>query len=234
MKKIVITAAAFLLFICHAGPGSAATIDLWDYAFNIDGTLSYATTPAGGDLSGFDDWTGIGTISVEMTGAGDHYFVAFFDHEIDQDYNTFFQNEYGEAVGTAAAGQSWEIDEPGYAFGDIYDNVPAGSLDNFNNVPTGWEDDVSMAMGWDFYLESYQTATISLILSTENPGSAFYLSQTDPDSEATIYFSSTLTISGDDPGTGDDNNNIVPEPSTIILFGIGLLGLAGAGRRKMG
>ena len=124
-------------------------------------------------------------------------------------------------------GQSWEIDEPGYVYGDIYDNLLSGILDNTNGVPVGFEDDVSMAMAWDFILGVNQEAVIEFVLSSSSTSSApsgFYLAQTDPDSSETIYFSSTLEIS--QPGF------VIPEPSTMILFGVGLLAFARTGRRQ--
>ena len=125
-------------------------------------------------------------------------------------------------------------------FGDIYDNVVlAGSLDNTNAVPESAPDDVSMAMGWDFTLAANETATISLLLGYDPPTATdFYLSQTDPETGVgtqdfsplySIYFSSDLVITG---GGGPGPGNPVPEPATLLLMGIGLLGLLGVQRRK--
>jgi len=205
----------------------AATIALFDYGFNIDGTVSMPfqgdPVPSGVNLSGFDDITGLGAIGVTMTGAGAHSFDAFFDHEIDEAINTFF-NETGAATGTALAGQSWEIDEPGDSNGDIFVNFQDSALDNgigtsvFGN--TVFPDDVSMAMGWDFSLAVGDMALIEFVLSELAPTSGFFLSHSDPDSNATIYLSSTLTVSA------------IPVPAAVWLFGSGLLGLIGIARRK--
>ena len=205
----------------------AATIALFDYGFNIDGTVSMPfqgdPVPSGVNLSGFDDITGLGAIGVTMTGAGAHSFDAFFDHEIDEAINTFF-NETGAATGTALAGQSWEIDEPGDSNGDIFVNFQDSALDNgigtsvFGN--TTFPDDVSMAMGWDFSLAVGDMALIEFVLSELAPTSGFFLSHSDPDSNATIYLSSTLTVSA------------IPVPAAVWLFGSGLLGLIGIARRK--
>ena len=205
----------------------AATIALFDYGFNIDGTVSMPfqgdPVPSGVNLSGFDDITGLGAIGVTMTGAGAHSFDAFFDHEIDEAINTFF-NETGAATGTALAGQSWEIDEPGDSNGDIFVNFQDSALDNgigtsvFGN--TVFPDDVSMAMGWDFSLAVGDMALIEFVLSELAPTSGFFLSHSDPDSNATIYLSSTLTVSA------------IPVLAAVWLFGSGLLGLIGIGRTK--
>ena len=97
-----------------------------------------------------------------------------------------------------------------------------------------------MAMGWNFTLLANETATISLLLGYNPPATDFYLSQTDPETgtagidyspEYTLYFSSILDIEtsgGPGPGPG----NPVPEPATLLLMGIGLLGLLGVQRRK--
>lgn len=194
----------------------ASTIDLTEWAFNLNGTLYTPSDPLPVTInhSAFDWSTGLGTITVNGFGVGSNTFHTFFDHEIDEPDNTFF-NEYGDVAGTPAAGQSWEIDEPGYSFGDIYTNFSSGSLDNSNGVPSTSPDDVSMAMGWGFTLNPGETASINLVLGTALP-SGFYLAQTDPDSPETIYFSSTLTI----------NPFSVPEPGTWLLIGTGIVSIA--------
>lgn len=69
-------------------------------------------------------------------------FIVFLDADIDRNTNTFF-NEFGEFVSLALppgapvgaiAATSWEIDEPGFLFGNIGPHVLAGTLDNTNEV----------------------------------------------------------------------------------------------------
>jgi len=198
---------------------------------NIDGGFSSPLfgdpIPAGVNVAGFDTTTGLGSISVAVSGAGGHFIGLFVDHDIDEASNTFF-NEFGSVTGAPVAGESWEIDEPGFVFGDIYTNLQSNSLDNTNGVPAGSEDDVSMALGWDYTLAAGETSAITFLISENLPSSGFYLTQTDPDSAASIYFSSTLTIRG----TG---GAVIPEPGTLALYGMGLgiAGLWGANRRRM-
>jgi hypothetical protein len=209
MKRFILTLVGALL---AASAANATTIDLAEYGVNVNGDL----TPPGVNSSGFDFGTGLGSLVITVKGLGAQQVLGFFDHEIDEAINTFF-NEEGGTSGSPAAGQSWEIDEPGWVFGDIYSNFVAGTLDNSIGFPG--TDDVSMAMGWLFSLKAGETGVVTFVLSTVKPGSGFYLSHFDADSDATIYFYSGLRIFG---------GGQVPEPGSILLLGIGLLGLASA------
>lgn len=227
MKKSHLLGVACALYTLSLGAAEAAAINLFDYGFNIDGTVSMPSlgdpVPSGVNIAGFDDFTGLGTIVTTITGAGAHSFDAFFDHEIDEALNTFF-NETGVVTGIVAAGQSWEIDDPGFANGDIFVNLQDSALDNGIGTSvfgdTVFPNDVSMAMGWNFSLAAGEQATIGILLSLSLPSSSFFLTHTDPDSNESIYLSSTLSISQ------------VPMPPSVWLFGSGLLGLIGVARKK--
>lgn len=239
IRKLLLSGFGACL-LAFGGVGQAAPIQLYDFALNLDGTISDIVltyeeldpVPAEADLSGFDyvgdasdPATGLGSIVITIMGAGVHNILAYFDHELDEDINGF-DNEFGGTGGAAAAGQSWEIDEPGFSFGNLFDNFADNTLENVNDLPSPDADDIAMAMGWNFTLAADETAEIVFTISENQPG-GFWLSQTDNDSDTQIFLTSTLTISG--PPTG------VPEPGTLLLFGAGLmgLGLARTRRRKL-
>ena len=80
-------------------------------------------------------------------------FMFLLDAEIDQETNTFF-NEYGGVEGSAGLGagdvlaDSWQIDEPGFAGGQLFGNLYAGVLSNSNAIPVGASNDVALALGF--------------------------------------------------------------------------------------
>jgi hypothetical protein len=177
------------------------------------------------NLAGFDTTTGLGTIRMTFTSSGSG--GLYVDHEVNESQNTMF-NEFGGTSGAAPGGVSWEIDEPGFGInytGDIYTNFGAKTLDNtiFDGTFNGPED-VAMAMIRSFTLTAGQTAVLSFTL-TDTEQAGFFLRQFDPNSQESIYFSSSLDIRG-----GGDNP--VPEPSTILLLGAGLAGLGLYGRKR--
>ena len=205
--SIIIGAVAACATLSQSNAATIALVEAWS---NKDGTLTSA--------SGLLDSQGLGTINLSVTGVGNHFLGLFVDHEIDQVLNTFF-NEYGTAVGGPSAGQSWEIDEPGWVFGDIFTNFSGSALDDTNGVPSGSEDDVSMALGWDVTLAAGETALASFTVSTNQPTGGFYLSQTDPDSQATIYFSSTKQIRSNTPNVPDGGWTLAMLGASLTLMG---------------
>jgi hypothetical protein len=163
---------------------------LIEYAYRLDGvvTTSPGSPPPG---SVFDTTTGLGTISFTLSGSGPHSAYLFVDHELSEPENTFF-NELGNVSAVPPpSGLSWEIDEPGFVFGDIYNNFLLGTLDN--SIGTLLPEDVSMAMGWDFVLGAGQTGLVEFMLGTAEPA-GFYVRHHDPDSGESVYFASQLTI----------------------------------------
>jgi hypothetical protein len=207
--------------LAMASPSQAMSI-LRGFALNLDGQVIDAggPIPSTVDLGDFDLATGLGVVRVEIAPLpGLHDVLAFFDHDIDAALNTFF-NETGSAVGTPESGLTWEIDEPGFVLGDLYENFAAGQLDGGIGTSvygaTVFPDDVAFGLGWRFALSPGETAVVTFTVSGTAP-SGFHLSHADPDSPSALYASSSLTI--------------VPEPGTALLVGWGLFVAAAVQRR---
>lgn len=158
--------------------------------------------------------------------------LAFLDADIDISTNGY-ANEYGafvslalppSAPGGTFTASSWEIDEPGYVYGDIYHNLYAGALDNSNGVPSSAPDDVSMALGFAVgQLNPGDSVTVTLYLSQTNIGG---LEQTDPNSPLSIYYNGNAQVAAASsppppPPIG------IPAANTVTLAILALL-LAGA------
>lgn len=187
-----------------AATSHAAEITLFDYGIHVDGESRCLRGPPctqedpdatpGLDASAFDATTGLGSLSLRINAGTtvQHRVGVFVDHELEESLNGFF-DEFGVIAGSAPAGLSLEIDEPGFVFGDIVDNFVAGALDGGNALPAGASDDVALALLWDFELNADEFALVRFTVSTQRP-SGFHLAQVDPDTGTSIYFSSDLDV----------------------------------------
>ena len=118
--------------------------------------------------------------------------------------------------GTAGTGRGFVLQSPvlwsntfvGEVLQGPLTNFVAGALDGTNAVPVGSPDDVSFALGRAFTLAADETATLHFRTSLTPPAGGSYLVQTDPDSASSVYFSSDLTIGGEDAAQGADFGRI--------------------------
>lgn len=154
---------AFAALLAAIPTPASAGIVLQSYAVHIDGWVYDPslgdTLPTVVNVDDFDLLTGLGTLTIRIDGGGNHAVGLFVDSDIDAADNGFY-NEFGSTIGTALPGQNWEIDEPGFSAGDVYDNFLAGSLDNTNAVSDGPPNDVAMALMRQVTLAATDTAMI--------------------------------------------------------------------------
>ncbi len=183
--------------------------------------------PVGADLTGFNMTTGLGTVKYTFSGAGSYYVAGFFDYQfVDPLVGGGIFDELGAVVGAPGAGQSWEIDEPGWVFGDIYDHFKvfdfATPLEMANTNPAGPED-VSVALGYAFTLGAGDPdRDVYFTVSLAPPTSGYYLEHSDP-SGSKVYFQQTTQAPGPGP---------IPEPAMLTLFGLGLAAVSRRLRRR--
>ena len=231
MKLFTVVMLSLALVVMVVSPVRADyTPFLQDWGFNVDGTTYYkdgTPLPSYFDTSGFDFGSGLGTVKLTFNGSsGVHNIAALFDH----DSTINFTNERGIATGTPASGQSWEIGAPysydanGNIIGPnaIYGHFATNSLTNAVS-PFG-PDDVAMAMNWNFNLGSSEYAVISFTVTNTNPPSGFQLTQTDLNTNESIYFSGTSEILG--------GGAPVPAPTTVVLLGPAVAALVFYMRRR--
>jgi len=246
MKRVVVAVLALLLIGFIAPKASADTLVLQEVLFVVNGTQYYNTFAVPGlNTVSYNTTTGEGTlIETFNPGApGAYSFDSYFDNEL----NVPFFNEYGTVNGSPAAGQTYQIDDP--LFGTIFGNTQTDTLDNTNHIPgttdnynggcnsvydpgcANSNDDVSMAMGFDFVLPAGDQAVITLNFSQTQPDGGFYLGQIHPQdpnnpSPIQLFFSGNVVIEPSGPPPP------VPEPGSLVLLGTVTAVVFGAFRRK--
>lgn len=240
MKKLVMVVLGLVVAALSIAPAAQAD-SLQSVLFNLNGTQYTDYTVPGMNVGGFNQTTGVGTITLTFTGApGSYFFDAFFDNQL----TPAFFNEYATAVGTPAAGQSWEIGDS--FLSSVYPDTQGNTLSNTNNLPgtadnfhlncfaANCNGDAAMAMGFAFTLGASQQALITLALSGTAPASGFYLDQTHPidagnPSKLDLFYSGSVAIQP----TGGPPPPQASEPASLLLMAPAMLFVSFLFRRKL-
>ena len=161
-------------------------------------------------------------------------FLSFLDAEIDypgHHSNTWY-DELATTGGVLAAGQDYEIDEPGVEFGDILDNVFSGVLDSASGL--GGPEDVSMALSFELgMMDIGDSAIVDIMISEDGDFlGTFWMTQTDayPITGTEITYSGLVSSEGSEPG--GDPQSAIPEPSSALVFALGALVTRGDIRQR--
>ncbi|MCW5964103.1 MAG: putative Ig domain-containing protein [Bryobacterales bacterium] len=240
-------AIALLWLLLAALPLQATTIQIVSQQAFLHDSAGLLFTLDATDSGYFEnlDADGFGELGWHFTNTGAEAiagfsFTVFLDPDLDPDDSVWFF-EYAEFYGLALhpaapagalAPVAWEIDEPGFLFGDIVSNASNALgpvLDNTNAITADFVEDVSFAFTFNVgSLLPNQTAKATVQLLRAASGAAIGHIDTETGGDAYYHAYLTLSSNEEDPGTPGE----IPEPSTWLLMSGGLLALLLARNRS--
>jgi hypothetical protein len=136
-----------------------------------------------------------------------------FMYFADPDIGPNFTDEWATVAGSPGFGlTSYQVGDP--TFSSLVTNLENGTLSNTNEQPDTNPGDVATALGFKLDTLSIGGGATFQVLMSDDLSSlgSFVVTQHDPS-----YTDNTLTLSG---------QLVAPEPSSLALFGTGLLVLA--------
>lgn len=189
----------------------AGTAGLADWCFNANGDTSNFCNGGGNGTGAFADGTTTVTNNMDFTPEpannslgnvvftlADPGFVAFYaDYDIDYGtYGSFADS--ATVVGSLPTGVSFELADPnnGNLFSDFSAlSSPSDSLANTNTVGTpaaGVPPNECCDVAWALDVAS-GAGTVTFAVTDYNPGTSFYIQQTNQYTQDSIYLSLALT-----------------------------------------
>jgi hypothetical protein len=204
-KKLLAGMATGLLMMGMAGMANAISFDISNINFEEVG-----------NNWGIFNWkidAAAGPTKFDLIKAGDNQNFRI---------GTFTPSGVGQFSGSFADSfkVSLDVDPPGKTFsgnaqieGSFF-MVCSNAIDYFNNISSPNPIYVTLDTG-DKYSLTFNNLDITSSLRDMTPKDLY----------------ATITLLPDD--SGNSGSDQVPEPATMLLFGIGLVGLAGLGRKKL-
>lgn len=145
---------------------------------------------------------------------------AFFDFDGALSYNNSVNPIIGESVGLTSADISWVFSD----FPDSNTQHPSVLTFNFTPGSFGVGDYFRFSADTDFFVSDPAPGTVFAT------GGASFSALLEDNSSGTDIFRPNDSINS--TAFVETSQRPVPEPTTMLLFGAGLVGLAGFGRKK--
>ncbi len=224
MKKVLMFLCAVLLVFDMVSIGQATTYDFESGSSYAEFTGGTVNGTSGYSSHGFGDyflWSGGSAISLTLTGLATHT-------SIDLNFLLAVVDSWDGSV-TSVAPDYFNVSVDGSSiFNETFDNFESSDqsytgtpiVDHTANLYKSHWADSAYNMGADTTFQGIAHTSSSLTVSWWANGSGWQ-GGTD---ESFAIDNIEVTLNG--------GQNPVPEPSTILLLGVGILGLVGSSRKR--